>query len=1410
MRGVLNAKSVCRLAFAFTLSLFTVCTVRVAAQSEEGSGVFPANSESYQSLWQRFETLRRESRWNESVETLLEFGELVMKGETNAVISTGGTTSPGAGSLLARLIGQLPKDRAASLQETLDARLEKALQSATETSEAARAKLRARIVRDFPSSRLGLSALKEETDLALLEGEWRRVSDACSAILQLESSGGLELEHGDKFRALLFSIEAYRRLGERPSWDTRRAELEELSRSSPVSSAWSESVRRVLRGEFSADASSLDRSSYRNAFVDASTPSPDEESFLIGGLEWRSASGTSDLRRFVEERSTARDGEEIPWADVQLPYHPGTDGSTVVFRDDRRVVAYDLKGSRERWSYKLDTFGNPRGTIHAPVIAGGRVFVQSRSLDCRDARTGRSLWTRRIALRREPRELVVEEPIPLEIGDESEENDGGSDDTVAPLDGELPADSVSPPAVSPNHAERLFVPVAFADGREALCYLLCISFDGEVQWKTYLGSSRSSNLFGLGSVASPPLIVGNHVICLTNRGLVCSVDARDGQLLWIDKYPTLSPRGLRESIREEDRWHVNPIVPLASSDTGSSGEVLIAPQDSPYLLAIRASDGSTLWRHLRESHSTLLGCRGDLCFLAGRQVSALVVSGPERGKTRWLRQVSAENSRPLGRATLHGNGVLVSTPEALLRLDAFTGKTQRRELWSFRGGGGNHLVVGSRLAVSYPGGFLVYSDLNSERRRVAGRPVQDPRTALETAKFSLRSGEVERALKTLSDWRETNPQIPEPNSELDRLYLEVAQVLRTLARTGREDESAKGSTERLLRERIHLELRPSRKVSAAIELGRYLERENVLDRALDAYHLALRFDSPRTSYAPDGTFDIPSASYIRERLVAIRRRAGDRGPRLFAATEARAQAAFDTAEKREGKNPKSPVSFLEIQHQFPYTNAAALSYRAVAQYYLDYKNYGNAARSLLNYLRDFPNRNDVVDVRIRCAQLLYRSGQRVEAKRLYLTLRDENPDVKVRGIRGIGPGETVGDYAKRRLADPGLSDVEVTEARSLRFPLRKEWRSPADLLAINRTFLSPGGIAPQALKGCFLTQSNEIIECRTVADGLPLWRIHLRMIPGFVLDRFASEFFFARSGDRIIQGRYVENLLVLHDHRNVFAIDAERGNVRWHVPLGQSQNTGVRVPRLSERVRGLLISPKGVFAATSGRRIYAFNLQGEKLWERSTRFNIDRQDLFEGDDELFVFETRKSGSPQRAHGFRFEDGSLSQPLWNQESVKTTRHLSSKPVEVGYRRLLIPYRRAKSSELQFADLSRRRKIWSWSIDHAEIEGVFYDEKTPSEVIVTFNRRNNWPAIVGLSMRDGRELWRYEKFDARLTKITVFRDRDKVFVIHGTEQWKLLGLEISRGAIRGKLHVSELWEPRDVRLGTFFGSSRERRL
>ena len=1361
---------------------------------------------------------------------------------------------------------------------------------------AERRKLRHRVLRDYTPSRVYPLALAEEADEAFELGDWERAKRATESILDSLPGGAVGEETRVRARLLLTQIAAVNGdtasvkehrealLELRSSGTLERIDSDLRARADAVLAASPESL---TRGRGGAPLLRL-RSGLENPLEPLVLPVPaglgTADGYRLGSVVWQRRAVGSNLRPFMTERSRTATRGNVP-----LPYYAVARDDLILFQHADRLVAFDNRAGRELWSKALAADPGDFGEIRAPLVGSGACYyVHGHALHAIERSKGTPLWARsfvyekgtktlKIASGAEPprpadepegpraespaEEAPAKEPAESEPGKEPEkEAQAGEDpkaedeprkeeDEPAPNDREFPLpeakkaakpragdrsakEKAAASSIPPSHT--LSPPVAFGDKvvvcvkvrleQETLFYLAALESTGEEYWSTYIGSAQGGNYLGLGGAASIPLAHGGVVYQVTNMGFVAAVDGEDGTLLWIGEYPKLGARGRRQSIRSENRWQTNPALPVGS-------EILVAPQDSPYLLALRKGSGDISWMAPREHASTLVGADSVACFVAGTELTAIAHSGERRGSVVWRAstedsQIADETGRSLdirlGRPFFTPEAILLPSRSGLYRFSPADGRLLSRTLWDFAGGGGNLLLYRNVLAVTNPEGFLIYSDLAQERSRIQSLPADPPETQLEKAKFHLKNGELELGLGVLRSWASSAPPAPAPNSILDHLHLDLASMVYDLSR-GKEGQA---SIRELLRLRVLLERTPERKVEAAIDLANLLEREGDRGEALAALHDALAYDNPVTEHSLAGGLRVPSAAWIRNRIEDLRR--SDPRPEV---TFARIDAAAREAHRAARKKGTAP-SYLDVIRLYPYTPAVAEAYLDLSVCYRDRQSFDQAIKALEGYLRDYPNGKDAVRVKLLMANLLHQSGRRRQARDRYEEIRRDHPTSIVTGISGIQPGETVEQYVEPILKDRSFMESAIDEPPELKFPVRMAWRSPADLQAISRTFLTPKGEPPPGLRDTFLTQSSEVLELRNVETGLPLWRIQLEMIPGFEFDEFAALAPRLPYSKLSMQGRFVtahagpdeaglqrtdQPLLVLHNDRNVFALDALRGSVRWHMPIGSETDApgapgGETLRSLKEKLRGVAVTDEGVFASTSKKRLIRIGLDGSLVWSLPLDYEPGPQAPAVHGESVFVFSSRPAsirihdrgtGTPSPDHTVDFGADRVKQGL--------------EPIELPGGRLLVPF----ENELQLFDLATGTFLWSYPSGDTRflpgaarrprgvrIEEVEYSPDHPAECIVFTNRANNWPAMASVSIATGEENWRYEKFPAQQAKFLLFRKGDRFYVVHGEDRLNILALEVRKGD-DAKPVVDAVW-PNEVPLGTFHSGISRRRL
>ncbi len=998
-----------------------------------------------------------------------------------------------------------------------------------------------------------------------------------------------------------------------------------------------------------------------------------------------------------------------------------------------------------------------------------------------------------------------------------------------------PVVSLSPPSIS-GGAVIFLASVRVQDERQL--YAVCLERSGSERWITSIGSFRAGDFLGQVASLAPPRIDPPRVYICTNLGVAAAVDLGDGATLWARRYPRLTSPARAESVRSRRRWAPNP--PFVSG-----GRVLMAPQDSELLIAIDGEDGSVLWQAPRDQHSTILGADDERCYLGGHVVSAIRLQGPQTGTTAWRWQPQSPSTFTLGRgilAALPGNGtakgtgkqsgtqlrVLVPEDSALIQLDAASGRLLSAALWDFHGGGGNILLAGDTLAAASAGELLLYDSRDRARRRIANLPEEE--RLLESAKLDLKFGDLAASFASLHAWADLKPSPPAANSSLYRLRFELAEIAaHWIARDRGAPASDDASRAELHRFRISLEPLPERKLVAAIDAARDRQAAGDLAGALGHLLDALRIEAPPAPYPVNDLLTLSSGEVIRDLILSIRE-AGPPGQKAFAAFETEANEALGEA-LRLGTQP----AFRRVIEGFPFTRAALAARRELAEYLLNRQNPAEAIRILVELLQDYPDVPDSISLRFRIADLLVDSQRYEEAREVLVALSQERGDVVIADptlLPDTGPKAprslTVRQIVDRRLSMHVLFGARQgketgEEISALRFPIRKSWRSPANLFASGRTFLHPDGARPSHLQGTFFTRSRELIECRNVEDGFPRWTVELSLIPGFHATGAAGAAFFFQAPPPMA-ARFLGDTLLLKDPRNLLAIDTRSGRIAWHRSFGRIEDEVVSPPapegakkdltpgpvipgarpkgrarifHLGETLAGITAGAEGIFATTSMRKLICVGPDGADLWKKGLDFEPAADappKLHAG--ELTIFQE----APVAVHFLDARDG---RPLARIEIRSgADARLIQRPVVLPGARVLLALR----DGFQVVDLAHRKLLGGSRDERTNIQRAWWFAGLEAQAVLHINRTGR-SQLAGVDLETGLELWRYDRFADRSADISVHADGPRLYVIHGEERWSLLGLEIGPDAAPGRLAPHPMW-PNEVSVGMFFSRDAER--
>lgn len=215
--------------------------------------------------------------------------------------------------------------------------------------------------------------------------------------------------------------------------------------------------------------------------------------------------------------------------------------------------------------------------------------------------------------------------------------------------------------------------------------VVCLDAEtGLLLWQTAAGMSRPAPPDHENLSSQLLLTAGDGLVSLaTHWGAIVAFDARDGRLRWGLNYRSQLPE-------PSGRTPQVPAPPPVLID----GTLLVAPLDTPNVLAIEARTGRLLWQQpLKDTIGYVLGAINGHAIVSGRHLWGLEL---ETGRVRWQVSSAEPERQGYGRGWLTPHAIYWPTRESILVVDPATGNWLREQPlatpWSRRFGG--HLVAG--------------------------------------------------------------------------------------------------------------------------------------------------------------------------------------------------------------------------------------------------------------------------------------------------------------------------------------------------------------------------------------------------------------------------------------------------------------------------------------------------------------------------------------------------------------------------------------------------------------------------------------------------------------------------------------------------------------------------------------------
>jgi len=235
-------------------------------------------------------------------------------------------------------------------------------------------------------------------------------------------------------------------------------------------------------------------------------------------------------------------------------------------------------------------------------------------------------------------------------------------------------------------------------------YVACYDTEtGQQRWRQFVCGSDSPARSQLHENTNNLLTLYRETLYFnTNAGVVAALSARDGRIQWASLYP----RVLRGNLLHREPFAGRDLVPCLYD----RGTLLVAPSDSPRILALDAAAGQILWQTGPEVEDAvhLLGVAGDYLIASGHKLYWIGLRGPERGRIKTALPDGGEHLG-YGRGILAGDSVWWPSRDKILVFAARSARLKRDiPLGPRRVTGGNLLVANGQLLLATGSGLVAF------------------------------------------------------------------------------------------------------------------------------------------------------------------------------------------------------------------------------------------------------------------------------------------------------------------------------------------------------------------------------------------------------------------------------------------------------------------------------------------------------------------------------------------------------------------------------------------------------------------------------------------------------------------------------------------------------------------------------
>ncbi|MCK6486396.1 MAG: PQQ-like beta-propeller repeat protein [Phycisphaerae bacterium] len=813
-----------------------------------------------------------------------------------------------------------------------------------------------------------------------------------------------------------------------------------------------------------------------------------------------------------------------------------------------RPVEADVELAEDRWfiqdeAVPLNTVTLGNGVVFAAIERSdddadthARGDPDAARLVCLDLRTGRCIWRNTLDELSNPFEECRLDGAPLVL-----------DDRVVAV-------------------VRRRKPFGF----EA-CLLACFdAATGRLLWRTHLGEAATGGYGYHKPTQSFPTAIDGRIFIHTNIGTMAAVDAEDGRVAWLWRYPTAYGRAASDFAagrpeRACRAWHYTSAMIWGD-------RVVFAPLDASEAFVFAQDDGApaerVAYERLRQPQS-FLGVAGDRLYCVGTRIVCFDLAARE---IAWERPLA--DGSLLGRGALTADAALIPTDVGLLRYP-LDGGAPVTHAWSPRAAGNVAAAAGRILVASGQSVFelgdkeAAWARLSS---RAADRPT-DPRPLLSLAELAFETSDYERGLASLDQAMERGRAAHGAVDDATRarvygLCLRYAQRLHRTAQSARAAPDEELDWAHGMLDRAGM-CAPDEDAHVSFRLLRselFLAAGRPAD-AVDAYQQILTDPAlARRTLTTERSGEITAGGFARDRIARL---IFEHGRAVYANVEQKAEERLRIAWAERNAD-----GLLSVAERYPNSAAAPQALTRFAAMARRDGRLDDAVRALRRALgyRDQVDRPAVLH---RLAEALAAAGRR-EAARYWLDRAERE--------HGSAPVSVDGrtcsiDEFRRSLLGDGDAGGRL-RPRPV-FPLSSGYalRFPQPPMVLDPEFAERTDAAWDG----FAVFCDDQLQWYDAATGTPRWPAPLRCDT-------RPRLLFADARQAVFAT----------PHR-LFAMDLARGVQRWSVGQKDDRDDPAADPEAFGQWTMMTAAPAHLFAATSHGELFAIRLtDGHVEWRIAT------------------------------------------------------------------------------------------------------------------------------------------------------------------------------------------------------------------